>query len=154
MSDLVLRIRDAAREPLDDTADVIVSSPDAGRVVRQKKDHPAKRTLRMTGLSPGEAYLVRVYPVRHRPVGQFVRLPADGSASLDLFCPVDPERVVSVTFPPYADLEPRVREVLEASAVESYPGLAGLALYEALPDLPRAGLLNLVAKMARTTLSG
>jgi len=71
-----------------------------------------------------------------------------------VFCPVDPERVASVTFHAYATLPPAVRAVLEASAVETLPGRSGAALYEALPDLPRAGLLNLVAKMGRTPLPG
>jgi hypothetical protein len=154
MSDLVIRIRNASREPLGDTADVIVSAPASGAVVSQKKDHPAAKTLKVTGLVPLEPYLVRVFPVRHRPVGQFVRAPAEGSANVDAYCPVDPERVTSVTFPAYDALAPRTRSILEASEVESYPGRRGQALYDALPDLPRAGLLNLVAKMSRTALPG
>jgi len=154
MSDLSLRIRNSAREPLDDVVDVIVSSPASGDVVRQKKDHPAGRTLKITGLTPLEPYLLRVYPVRHRPVGQFVRAPADASVAIEVFCPVDPERVTSVTFPDYGRLPPAVQAILQASAVETQPGLSGAALYDALPDLPRAGLLNLVAKMGRTPLPG
>ena len=106
MADLSLRIRNAARAPLDDVADVIVSSPASGAVVRRKKDHPAARTLKVAGLTPLEPYLLRVYPVRHRPVGQFVRAPAEGSQAVVVFCPVDPERVTSVTFPAYGTLAP------------------------------------------------
>jgi hypothetical protein len=154
MSDLVIRIRDAYREPLEDVADVILGSPGSSAVVRQRKNHPATKILKLTGLTPLEPYLLRVFPVRHRPVGQFVRAPADASETIEVFCPVDPGRVTSVTFPAYDALPPAARAVLQVSAVESFPGLDGPALYEALPNLPKAGLLNLVAKMARTGLPG
>jgi len=68
VSDLSIRLFDAYRKPLVDTADVIVSSPKSGAVVRQKKDHAATKILKMAGLEAGEPYLVRALPMRHRPV--------------------------------------------------------------------------------------
>lgn len=157
MSDLLIRLRDASRLPLEDTVDVSVLSPRSGAIVRQKKDHQGTKSLRMTGLTPGDPYIVRVRPVRHRPVQLFVRAPPDGSEPVELFCPVDPTRVTDVSFPAYADLPAPARQVLEATRLQHPPGgVSGEALYASaeLDRVPKAGLLNLLAKMARTPLPG
>ena len=154
MTDLLIRLRDVGGKPLDDLADVIVSAPQSNQTVAVKKDVKATHTVKVTGLVPLTPYLVRVFPARHRPVGQFVRAPAAGSASVQFSLPVDPERVTAVTFPAYAELDGRAQDILKGSALEVPAGVAGQALYEVLPDLAKAGLLNLVAKMARTALPG
>jgi hypothetical protein len=68
--------------------------------------------------------------------------------------PVDPERVSRVTFPEYDRLGTKADAILQRSALEEPPNVAGKALYDALADIPRAGLLNLLAKMGRTSLPG
>jgi hypothetical protein len=156
VSDLSLRLLDVYGDPLADAADVIVSAPRTGAIVRRKKDHAARRTLRLAGLDPGEPYLLRAFPVRHRPVQRFVRAPAEGSLPVDMVCPVDPRRVTAVEFPDYDDLGAKARAVLEASHLEHPPrGVSGRALYDSpeLDAIPRAGLLNLLAKMERTPLT-
>jgi hypothetical protein len=55
--------------------------------------------------------------------------------------------------PPWSALPTRAQQALESSRLDHAPlNVSGQALYEALDDLPRAGLLNLVAKMGATTL--
>ena len=155
MSELLIQLLDVYRQPLDDIADVIVSSPPANRTVSVTKNLPTTSSLRVTGLTALEPYLVRAYPARHRPVSQFHRAPAGGSADVRLVCPVDPERVLSVTFPPWASLSASARTVLQASALDHEPlGVSGKALYDALDPEPvaKAGLLNLLAKMGTTPL--
>jgi hypothetical protein len=154
MTDLLIRLRDVAGKPLDDTADVIVSSPQSNQIVAVKKDVKGTQTVKVTGLTPLDPYLVRVFPARHRPVGQFLRAPAAASDVVEFFLPVDPGRVTAVTFPKYAALDARTQAILESSALEVPAGVTGQALYDVLPDLAKAGLLNLVAKMGRTPLPG
>lgn len=156
MSDLSIRLFDAYRKPLDDTADVVVSFPKSGAIVRQKNDHAATKTLRMTGMSPGDPYLVRAFPMRHRPVQQFVMAPPEGSRAVEMFCPVDPKRVIDVAFPEFGSLPDKAQTVLQASQLEHPPrNVSGQALYESaeMGSVPKAGLLNLIAKMGRTPLT-
>lgn len=89
MSDLFVRLLDAYRKPLDDTADVIVSSHQSGRVVGHVHDTKATRLVRVPALTPNETYVVRAFPSRHRAVGQFVRGPAI-KETVEIVCPVDP----------------------------------------------------------------
>jgi hypothetical protein len=155
MSDLLIRLLDVYGQPLDDMADVVVTSPQSNRTVSVTKNMPATSALRATGLTPLDVYEVRAFPVRHRPVSQFHRAPAGGSTDVAMVCPVDPERVRSVTFPPWPSLSPRARSVLQASELDHAPlGVRGKALYDALEPEPvaKAGLLNLLAKMGTTPL--
>ena len=79
--------------------------------------------------------------------------PAEGRKAVDMFCPVDPQRVIDVTFPPYDNLPDKAKGILEASQLEHPPqNTSGRALYDSaeLSRPQRAGLLNLVAKMGRT----
>jgi hypothetical protein len=91
---------------------------------------------------------VKVFPKRHRPVGQIVMIPnGSKTASVDVHCPIHPELVDKVTFTPYTDLPATLRHVLERSQIEGIDG-SGEAAYTQMTDLQRAGLLNLFAKMS------
>ena len=156
MSDLSIRLLDVYRKPLADTADVFVSSPRTGAIVREKRSHVGTRILRVTGLDPVEPYLVRAFPMRHRAVGQFAMTKGSGTVPLELPCPVDPTRVTDVTFPPFGKLSPRARAILDASHLEHPPAeVTGQALYDSpkLDRIPKAGMLNIFAKMERTPLT-
>jgi hypothetical protein len=106
--------------------------------------------VKIGGLLPLEVCAVQVFPVRHRPVGRFLR-PAP--ETVRIACPVDAERVSRMVAPAYGALPPRAHQVLESTRLEHAPlNVGGQALYDALDDVPRAGLLNLLAKMAATVL--
>jgi hypothetical protein len=155
MSDLVIRLRDARGKPLDDIADVTVTAHQTGVAVASKKAVKGSTAIKVSGLRSLAVYVVRAFPLRHRPVGQFVLMPPSGTKTVELVCPVDPLRVRSVEFPPYASLSARARAVLEASTLEHPPqGVSGQALYDSpeLSDVARAGLCNLLAKMESTGL--
>jgi len=146
MASLIVRIQNASRQPLDDTVDVHVVSVQtdvtAGRVLGAQ----GNVDIRVDGLGDGQPYLVKVFPVRHRPVGQFVIPNGDGPAVLQLATPIDPERVKSVHFPEYDAVAPDLRRILERSTVEGSTGSGG-DLYKGLSDIQKAGLFNLFAKM-------
>ena len=147
---LTLTFVDSGRNPLDDVLDVTVTSEDTNRTIAQLKNVRGTTTLRVAGLTPLETCRVQAFPMRHRPVGWFAR----AGETVALPFPVDPERVARVRFPEYVRLGPKADAILQASALEDPPGLAGQPLYEGLSDGPRAGLLNLLAKMRRTSLPG
>jgi hypothetical protein len=160
MATVSIRLLNASRKPLQDDVDVIVTAMRTDNEVARRKTHDARKTLRVSGLSPNEPYLVRAFPVRHRPVGQFVVAPAgDKAAEVELYCPVDPQRVTP-RFPDYADLDPALQRVLEKSTLERDPdlrarpaaGSSGQSLYEGLKPIERAGLLNLFCKMSHVPL--
>jgi hypothetical protein len=149
-SSITVSFTDAYGEPLGDRVDVVVRSQQRNRTVFEKKNLDGAKTLVIGGLAPLEVCAVQVFPVRHRPVSHFVRA---GSPPLALPCPVDPERVTRMVAPPYDALAGRAQTVLQASALDHPPlNVAGPDLYLALEDIPRAGFLNLVAKMNDTKL--
>lgn len=156
MSDLLIRLQDARRQPLDDIADVIVTDHGTGATVGARKAFKASKLVRVPNVAPLRVYVVRAFPLRHRPVSQFLLAPPSGTRKVELPCPVDPERVQSVQFPPYASLPEKARQLLEASALEHPPqDVNGQTLYDTheLGDVPKAGLLNLLSKMADTRLT-
>ena len=146
MAKLHVRLRNAKREPLDDRADVRVTAHATNALVREVRNHPGTRALRFDDLTGGQAYLVQAFPVRHRPVGHFVVVPEGKPASIELFCPLHPDRVTRIEMPGYAQLPPDLRTVLERSTVEG-PPRAGADLYNGLTQPEQGGLLNLFAKM-------
>ena len=161
MSALTLRFLDAAREPLDDELDVIVSAVQTNNEVARQRGVSGQKKLRITDVNPNQTYLVRAFPVRHRPVGQFAMVSgSDKPTEVDLSCPVDPQRVSDVKWPAYADLDVALRNVLERSILERdaatvvppADGTPGEALFGGLTPMERAGLLNLFCKMNHTPL--
>ena len=155
MSALVIRLLDVYRKPLDDTVDIVVSSHQTGRVVGQVLDAKGSALTRIPGVTPLETYVVRVFPSRHRPVGQFVRGLPGARTNVELVCPVDPKRVLRIAPPRYDSLPDKARAILEATSLEHPPlDVSGRALYESseLSDVSKAGLLNLLAKMGQTPL--
>jgi hypothetical protein len=117
------------------------------------QDAAGSRTIAIDNLIDGQVYMVRAFPVRHRPVGQFVMV--RDKTSVELVCPIHPDRV-AVTFPAYETLAVELRDVLGRSEVEGLAGRRGEDIFQALESEPfrKAGLLNLFAKMNRTPLGG
>jgi hypothetical protein len=147
LATLKIRVCNAKREPLDDRMDVRLVSARTDATVKQALDVRGAATVKFEGLIAGEPYIVRVFPVRHRPVAQFA-IPRDGDAqTMTLFSPIHPERVREARFPAYADLDPVLKDVLERSRLEGSDH-SGAALYQDLSADEKAGLFNLFAKMS------
>lgn len=158
MAAITLRVFDADRQPLTGRMDVRVLDAREDLVL-EKRDVRAGGALTIQGLTAGQRHHVRVFPTRHRPVGQLV-VPGSGAGHVHLFCPVDPDRAAP-RFPAWADLAEPLRGVLDRSRLEddtaspvagSGRPLAGQVLYESLLDQQRGGLLNLYCKMQATPL--
>jgi hypothetical protein len=117
-----------------------------------KRQHSTRKQLRIAGLdaTQGGVYELSVYPLRHRPVGRVVRVSEGKTTAVHVLLAVDPARVTSLEAPAYDELPEDVQRVCEGSDVEGNAGLKGAALYGALDDPRRAGLLNITAKMEIT----
>lgn len=147
MSALIIRVRDAHRQPLTDEMDVHVVSTRTDSTVARVLRVAGNRDVRVEKLVHGQPYIVKVFATRHRPVGLFA-MPKEGEdVVVEVFTPLDPERVSSATFPSYDALAPELQLVLGRSAIEGIPG-SGAPAYEALADMQRAGLFNLFSKMS------
>jgi hypothetical protein len=147
MSALTIRVRNAYRQPLTDLMDIHVVSTRTDATVARLSRVSGDRDIKIEGLRSGEAHLVKVFPTRHRPVG-YVAMPLEGQDKVvEVFVPLDPERVNAVTFPPYGKVPAALRQVLERSSIEGTTG-TGEAAFAGLTDLQRGGLFNLFTKMS------
>jgi len=114
--------------------------------------HDASKTLTISGLTSanGGIYQVQVFSSRYRPESLFLKIHEDETLKHTFVMVPDPDRVLDVEFPPFAELGEDLRQVLENSSVEGNEDTKGEALFNALKRLRAAGLLNLYAKMKAT----
>jgi hypothetical protein len=123
--------------------------------VRKAKDVSASAAIGIDGLhrDPQGLYELQVFASSYYPVGRFVTIPASGAAQVTMKMPIIADRAQGI-FPPYDALDERIRGVLERSAnVKSHEGLSGRALYDALLDPEKGGLLNIATKSFVTKFS-
>jgi hypothetical protein len=154
MGTLLVRVGNASRRPLDDQMDVQLVSARTDAMVAVANGVAGQSTVRFNNLIEGQPYLVKVFPVRHRPVAQFAIPGPDADPPVaQLYTPLHPERVRTAQFPPYRDTHPELRAVLDASTLEGGT-TQGEALYTALTDTQKAGLFNLFAKMYTVGFDG
>jgi hypothetical protein len=103
---------------------------------------------------PNGVYRVTIDPPSYLPVAQFVAIKPSGITKLDCVFPADARKVKSVEWPAYEDLPAEARTALEASdTVLLFEGKVGIELYDAIDDVRRAGLLNIIAKMRNATFA-
>lgn len=102
---------------------------------------------------PEGVYSVSVTSHSYKAAKKFVTIKSTGTTELDFTLPVKPERVKQMNAPAYVDLPQDAKTLLETSdGVLGFENLAGKALYDALDDIRRAGLLNIIAKTRLTQL--
>jgi hypothetical protein len=160
MATLRLTLINASRKPLPDEYDITVTAVNTGTTAFSKKGLAGTKVLAIKDLPPNTVYQVRVFPFRHRPVGQFVGVGGGASASATMATPLHPDRVQEVTFPTFSKLPAALRKVLDNSVLETSGGPAGpsgavgngTAVFNGLNTLEKAGLLNLFTKMSHTTV--
>lgn len=160
MGTINIRLFDAERQKLTGSVDLTVTEVRSGTVVAHERNAGAGKTFRVEGLKPTEVYEVRVFPVRHRPIGRFATVRDGKPTNLHLFCPLHPDRA-QPSFPVFANLDQSLIDVLERSVLEAddVPPPATIAssgttpgerLYKDMTPLQKAGLLNLHRKMDAT----
>jgi hypothetical protein len=153
----VLKVRalDVFGDPVSDTADISLRHQTLTdtRIVRQAN---ISKTLRITQLyrDPEGRYAVEIDPLAHLPVAQFVIIRSSGDTVFDVTLPVEPKKVVRVEYSEFANLPIDYQTILEASqGVSGFGQSKGKELYDALDDISRGGLLNILAKCSHTKLA-
>ncbi len=127
----------------------------ADRRVVRGVDAGKKITITNLRSAPEGLYRIEIDAPSYLPVNQFVTIPANGAGELFVTCPIDHNKVVRVDFPGYGLLKPDSARLLAASTkVLGFPDLSGAPLYDAMDDLRKAGMLNVLAKSARTRYPG
>lgn len=158
MGSLNLRLFDADRRVLTGPADIEITHLRNGTRVVDQQAADASAPVKVTNLEMGAVYEIRVFPVRHRPVGQLATVGGGAATNVHLFCPVHPDRARAV-FPDYDALPGELRTVLERSRLETDPAavaplptadVTGRLLFDGMTDLQKAGLLNVFRKMTAT----
>lgn len=152
---LRLVLQDVHEKRLDERVDIMLRHQVLSDQRVVKGVHAAK-IVAIDGLHsvPQGTYHISVDPPSYLPVARFVNIKSGSKTDLTLTFPVDPKKIKGVTFPSYADLPGRAREILAASdAVSSFEGRTGGDLYDRMDPLRRAGFLNIVAKAQATLFS-
>jgi hypothetical protein len=112
----------------------------------------ARQMIAVTELrtEPQGLYILQASAPSYRPVSRFVTIPASGAAQERIVLPIRPDRARPL-FPSFDELDDRLRGLLERSGnVRGHEGVTGRALYDALSDVARAGLLNIAKKSLAT----
>ncbi len=117
----------------------------------------ASKVINITDLFTGTQghYQLTIDPPSYHPVNQFVDVRSGNNPIEETITfPVDIDKVVSVTFPTFPNLPRELRALLTNSPnVSGFGGSTGQALYDALDDIRRAGVLNIARKTMATRLN-
>lgn len=152
--DLKLNFFDVSFERVKDEIDIRLEHTVLHKVYEQTKPSNTK-TITIHGIdtSQGGRYVMYARPRHYRPIFRILRIKDNPDKNDEVvILPVDSSRVTKVNFPMYQNLPQSLTNVLTQSNVETFPGLQGQQLYDALEDDPvrKAGLFNLFAKMEAT----
>jgi hypothetical protein len=153
---LSLALVNVFNEPVQENVTILLKNQ---QLVDNKVFHvmPKDGFARLGGLfrTPQGRYSVEVDAPSYHPVSQFINIAASGDTGLEVKLPVDPERVIAMNRPAFAVLQQDLKDFLaQAQLQDMLQGKSGQQLYDALPAIPCAGLLNLVAKARNTLLGG
>ncbi len=120
---------------------------------RRAPSADASRTIVIDGLrtEPQGLHVLEIATRSYHRFRQFVTIPSTGIRHETAVLPIRADKARGL-FPSYDALDERVKGVLERStSVRGHEGLSGRALYDALREVPKAGLLNIAKKSLVTT---
>ena len=155
MADPVLKLHllDLFDEPLQEAALVTFRNQSLAEVLNARST--AGKSMSVKGLrgGPNGLYRVEADPAAYLASARFIDIAASGTTEAEMHFAVDPRRVKTVSFPLFSKLQKDVQRVLDATKqLSGFEGKSGAKLYTGLDDLRRAGLLNIIAKCAKTSL--
>jgi hypothetical protein len=152
---LRLKITDVYGDAIKEKVDIILRHQVLSETLKASASGAA--VIDIVGLhgTPQGLYRIEIDPPSYQYVSQFINMNASGITPLDITFPIDPSKVKKVNFPAFAKLPEDLQKLLENSEkVLSFEGQKGKALYDALDDIRKAGLLNIAAKTGHTPLTG
>jgi hypothetical protein len=151
---LSLELRDVSGELLKEKVDIILRHQVLSQVVKVSNNASTKIQIKGLNGAPQGLYRIDVDPPSYQYVAQFINMNASGTTNLELTFPIDPAKVKKVKFPAFTGTEADLQRVMENSEkVLGFEAKKGAALYDALDDIRRAGLLNITAKTRATLLT-
>lgn len=115
----------------------------------KKASARATKKVIISGLNgfPQGNYRIEIDPPSYLSVSQFVNVKASGVTDLKVVFPVDPKKVKGINPTKFNKLSDDAQRLLTDSAkVLSFAGKTGEKLYDALDNIRRAGLLNIMCK--------
>jgi len=146
---LRLSLKDVYREGLKGKVNLYFEHATLRSANRVAPEISASSPRTITNLHSG-VYKLSVYPTRYYPIKRVIMIQT-GQLNREMYTfAVDPEKVIRIEAPQYAELKDDLKQVLENSQVESHPHAKGEDLYTALDDIRKAGLLNIYSKMKAT----
>jgi hypothetical protein len=105
---------------------------------------------------PSDFYRLELWPNNYQVVQFFLHLDEDGTTvrKEPVIFPVDPSRVVDIAAPVFGALDNKLQQLLGRAKItlNNAPAPQGSALYDALPAILKAALLNLFTKSSHTML--
>jgi hypothetical protein len=151
---LSLELRDVYGDLLKEKVDIILRHQVLSQVVKVSNNASTKIQIKGLNGAPQGLYRIDVDPPSYQYTAQFINLKASGTTALELTFPIDPAKVKAVKFPAFGNTEADLQRVLENSEkVLGFEAKKGKALYDALDDIRRAGMLNIAAKTRATLLT-
>ena len=119
------------------------------------RNQQTARPFTVTGLrtAPQGLYRLSIDPPSYLPISVFVNIPASGAAERAIPFAADAEKILRVEFPDWSELGWAHGMLTRSSGLVGFAGMHGGALYTALDDTRRAGMLNILAKCRRTLLA-
>jgi len=151
---LSLELSDVYGDLLREKVDIILRHQVLSQVVKVSNNASTKIQIKGLNGAPQGLYRIDIDPPSYQYVSQFINLKASGTTALSLTFPIDPSKVKKVNFPAFGSTVADLQRVLESSEkVLGFENKKGKVLYDALDDIRRAGLLNIVAKTRATPLT-
>ena len=151
---LSLELRDVYGNLLKEKVDIILRHQVLSQLVKVSNNASTKIQIKGLFGDPQGRYRIDIDPPSYQYVAQFINLKASGTTPLEFTFPIDPAKVKAVKFPAFGSTEADLQRVLENSQkVLGFDAKKGKALYDALDDIRRAGLLNITAKTRATLLT-
>ena len=155
-----LQLVDVQGRPLDDP-DILVEffSNENSKHFRFNISPNGVANVNVNLVDPGNGmYRVLLMPTNYRTIQFFLRIMEDEiTTRKPVIFPVDPVKVVDITAPAIGALPRPLQDLLGKATADGFTdaagaSLQGAALYNALPPLLKAALLNLYTKSAATKL--
>ena len=112
------------------------------------RGHQAMQTPLLESVHEGR-YQVTITPTNYHPISLFLQVREGRTVRHPFTLPVNPHRVDGVRFPSFATLPASLQTLHHQSTTSGHDGATR---YDRLAELPKAGLLNIHAKMRNTML--
>jgi hypothetical protein len=153
---LELELLDVYGQFLNERVDVLLRHRVLSHFVKKSQKASGKFIIPNLHTAPQGLYYIDLAPLSYMPKDAFIEIKGSGATPYRTLFPVNPKRVIDVTFPKYDKLPTDGQTLLgKSDKVLGFETKIGEELYNALKNekLKCAGMLNIIAKTNATRLS-